>query len=159
MASLAWVIGNVHVPLPEQAPRQPVNTEPAAAVGVNETVKPLEKVVEQVDPQLIPDGELTIVPLPTPVRSTLSPKVPPPVPETPNVAVTLLVAVMLSPQVLVPLHDPLQPEKTEPLPGEAVSVTCVPLEKLAEQFVPQLIPLGTLETEPVPLPDLVTPRE
>jgi hypothetical protein len=37
-------------------------------------------------------------------------------------------------------------------------VICVPLAKLEEQIVGQLMPLGLLVTAPVPIPDSVTVR-
>jgi hypothetical protein len=43
---------------------------------------------------------------------------------------------------------PLQPAKIEPAAAVAVSVTIVPLLKLAEQVLPQLIPAGELVTVP-----------
>ena len=62
--------------------------------------------------------------------------------------------------VPVPEHPPPdQPVKTEPADGVAVSVTCVPSAKLAEQVAPQSIPAGPLETEPDPAPDFVTDNE
>src|SRR6266581_4777681 len=53
---------------------------------------------------------------------------------------------------------PLQPVKVEPAAGAAVSVTAVPLVKLAEQVAPQLIPAGALVTVPLPVPAGVTVR-
>src|ERR1700728_5185804 len=70
-------------------------------------------------------------------------------------AVTLSAALMVTTQLPLPLHAPLQPLKNQPLAGVSVSVTCVPLAKLALQVEPQLIPDGVLVT--VPLPD--TPAE
>ena len=59
----------------------------------------------------------------------------------------------------VPEHPPpLQPVKVEPAAGAAVSVTAVPLVKLAEQVAPQVIPAGLLVTVPVPVPILETVR-
>ena len=58
--------------------------------------------------------------------------------------------------VPVPVHAPVQPAKTEFVPGLAVSVTGVPTGKLALQVDPQLIPAGVLVTVPVPLPESVT---
>src|SRR2546428_11284781 len=53
---------------------------------------------------------------------------------------------------------PLQPVKVEPAAGVAVSVTAVPLVKLAEQVAPQLMPAGELVTVPLPVPAGVTVR-
>src|SRR5207247_1969528 len=44
----------------------------------------------------------------------------------------------------------------EPATGLAVSVTAVPLVKLAEQVAPQVIPAGELVTVPLPVPALLT---
>ena len=56
----------------------------------------------------------------------------------------------------VPEHAPVHPEKLEPSLGCAVSVTDVPVVKLALQVNPQLMPAGALVTVPVPLPEVVT---
>ncbi len=54
---------------------------------------------------------------------------------------------------------PDQPEKVEPLCGEAVKVTCVPEDRLVDvQVEPQLMPPAELVTMPVPEPDLVTDK-
>jgi hypothetical protein len=73
-----------------------------------------------------------------------------------NVAVTeaLLVNVML--QVPVPVQAPDQPANVELLFGAAVSVTVVPLVKLALHVAPQLIPAGLLVIAPPPVPWLWT---
>jgi hypothetical protein len=52
--------------------------------------------------------------------------------------------------------QPLQPVKRESRSGVAVKVTVVPLTKLAEQALPQLIPDGLDVTVPLPRPDLLT---
>ena len=77
-----------------------------------------------------------------------------------KVAVTVVAAVSVTVHVAVPEHPPpLQPVKAEPAAGLAVRVTALPLVKLAEQLVPQLIPAGALVTVPEPLPDLTTDSE
>jgi hypothetical protein len=63
---------------------------------------------------------------------------------------------MVTLQVLVPEQSPPHPPKVEPEAGLAVSVTAVPLEKLALQVLPQLIPEGLLVTLPDPVPARVT---
>ena len=77
-----------------------------------------------------------------------------------KVAVTLLGAFMTTRQEgPAPLHAPLQPEKVEPEPGVAVSVTLVPPAKGAPHDAPQSIPLGDEVTVPMPLPGLLTDSE
>jgi hypothetical protein len=73
-----------------------------------------------------------------------------------NVAVTALAALMVTPQVLVPVQAPLQPAKVDPAAAVAVRVTTVPPAKLALQVLGQAMPLGLLLTDPVPVPDSVT---
>jgi hypothetical protein len=71
--------------------------------------------------------------------------------------VTVVAAVIVTTQVLVPVHPPpLQPVNVEPVVGVAVNVIGVPLGKLAEQVGWQLMPAGLLVTVPVPAPDSVT---
>jgi hypothetical protein len=67
-------------------------------------------------------------------------------------------AFIVTVQLPVPEHAPLQPEKTSFAPACAVSVTTVPLLKALLQVVPQLTPAGLLVTTPfwLPLPPLVT---
>src|SRR5438128_1721959 len=57
-----------------------------------------------------------------------------------NVAVTVVAALRVTVQA----------------PGAAVSVTAVPLAKLAAQVAPQVIPPGELVTVPLPVPALLT---
>src|SRR5438046_1785759 len=143
------------VPVPEQPPPlQPVKVEPAAGVAVSVTAVPLVKLAEQVAPQLIPAGELVTVPLPVPAWLTVSAKL-----GRLKVAVTVVAAETVTTHVPVPEHPPpLQPVKVEPAAGAAVSVTAVPLVKLAEQVTPQVIPAGVLVTVPMPVPALETVR-
>jgi hypothetical protein len=147
----------VHVPVPSQGPApQPVKVDPAEAVAVNTITVPLAKPNEHVGPQLIPVGLLVTVPVPVPalftVKVTLDPVVL-------NVAVTASAALIVTEQVLVPVHPaPLHPANVDPLAAAAVSITTCPLVKLAKHVVPQLIPAGLLVTVPVPVPALVTVR-
>jgi len=69
----AAVIVTWHVPVPEQPPPlQPVNVEPAATVAVSVTTVPCVNEAAQVEPQLIPAGELVTVPEPEPAFATVS---------------------------------------------------------------------------------------
>src|SRR5437899_921839 len=144
-----------HDPVPEHPPPfQSVKVEPAAGVAVNVTAVPLAKLAEQVAPQLIPAGELVTVPLPVPALLTVSARL-----GRLKVAVTVVAAETVTVQAPVPEHPPpLQPVKVEPAAALAVSVTAVPLGKLAEQVGPQLIPAGELVTVPLPAPAGVTVR-
>jgi hypothetical protein len=75
-----------------------------------------------------------------------------------KVAFTDWAALMETVQVVaVPEHPPpLQPPNEDPLAAAAVRVTDVPVAKVAEQVVPQLMPAGALVTVPDPVPDFVT---
>src|SRR5439155_10551183 len=116
------------------------------------TAVPLVKLAEQAAPQLIPAGELVTVPLPAPAGVTVKVKV-----CTVNVAVTVVAAESVTVQVPMPEQPPpLQPVKMEPAAGAAVSVTAVPLAKLAAQVAPQVMPAGLLVTVPAPAPALET---
>jgi hypothetical protein len=78
---------------------------------------------------LIPEGLLVTVPEPLPPTATDSIKLG----ITVNVAVTLCAALIVTWQVLVPLHPPPdQPVKLDPAEAEAVRVTSVPSPKLEE---------------------------
>jgi hypothetical protein len=70
--------------------------------------------------------------------------------------VTEAAAVRVTAQVLVPVQAPDQPANVEPEAAVAVSVTAVPLAKLALHVGAQLIPEGLLVTVPVPVPALWT---
>jgi hypothetical protein len=73
-----------------------------------------------------------------------------------NVAVTELALVNATLQVLVPVQAPDQPANVEVAFGDAVSVTMLPLVKLALHVGPQLIPAGLLVIVPAPVPPLWT---
>ena len=60
----AEFIITMQLPVPLQAPPQPVKLQPLAGVAVKVTGVPLEKFALQVAPQLMPAGELVTVPLP-----------------------------------------------------------------------------------------------
>jgi hypothetical protein len=108
--------------------------------------------LEQFGPQLIPVGVLVTVPVPAPALETVSVKV-----SCAKVAVAVVAAVSVTVQDPVPEQPPpLQPPKVEPEAGVAVSVTTVPLGKLAEQVTPQVIPAGELVTVPLPVPAVPT---
>ena len=56
----------------------------------------------------------------------------------------------------MPVQSPDQPVNLEPAAAVAFTVTDAPSWKVAEQVVPQLIPVGLDVTLPVPVPALVT---
>ena len=97
---------------------------------------------------MMPLGLELTVPVPVPMRVMLSGKVEAEL----NVAVTARACVIETVQAPVPEQAPLQPAKLAPLPAAAVSVTEVPLAKLALQVLPQLMPPVFDVTVPVPLP-------
>src|SRR5688572_16075514 len=67
-------------------------------------------------------------------------------------AVTFFASSIVTMQLPVPVHAPLQPAKEDPEDAVAVSVTTVAVAKIAEQAAPQLIPAGLETTLPSPLP-------
>ena len=73
-----------------------------------------------------------------------------------NVAVTAALPVKVTLQVPVPVQAPDQPANVEVAFGTAVSVTMVPLVKLALHIAPQLMPAGLLMIVPAPVPALWT---
>jgi hypothetical protein len=82
-----------------------------------------------------------------------------------NVAVADIAEFMVTEHVPVPEHAPPQPAKREPgrpappEDGVGVSVTTVPVLKLAVQVPGQLIPVGMLVTVPLPVPARVAVSE
>jgi hypothetical protein len=153
----AAIIEIEHVPVPLQAafPLHPANVEPVPAVAVKVTTELSAKLAEQAVPQLMPAGLLVTVPVPVPAFVTVNGNT------GVNDAFALSFAFIVTTHVPVPLHPaPLQPTNVLPLFGVAVSVTTVPLLKLALQPVPppvgQLMPAGLLVTVPLPVPASVT---
>jgi len=142
---------NVQVELvPLQLPVHPVKDEFAAAVSVSVTGVPLAKLAMQVGEQLIPEGLLAIVPEPVPDSLTVSTAV---FWTMLKPAVTCWLALSVNVQVgLLPLQPPVHPVKDEPAAEVSLRVIWVPLEKLASQIFPQLMPTGLLLIIPPPAP-------
>jgi hypothetical protein len=114
-------IGTVHVPVPLQAPLQPVNVEPAAAVAVSVTTAPSLNDAEHVAPQSIPVGVLVTEPDPPPLLVAVSVCV-----TTANVAVTAWSLVIVTVHEPLPVQGPLHPVKVDPDAGVAARVTFAP---------------------------------
>jgi hypothetical protein len=68
-----------------------------------------------------------------------------------NAADTLSAALIVTEQPPVPVQAPLQPIKLMPEAGVSVSVTDMPLLKLALHVDGQLMPAGLLVTDPLPV--------
>ena len=145
----ACVIDTVQLPVPVHAPDQPVNALDPDAVAVNVTDVASSNDAEHVAPQLIPAGLDEIEPDPDPAVTAVNVHV------GTNVAVTDRACVIDTTHDPEPVHAPLQPEKTEPVPAVAVNVTAVASLNDAEHVAPQLIPLGLDDTEPLPVPAVV----
>ena len=141
--TLIVVVGLV----PEQAPPQLTKVDPASGVAVSCTLPVIEAV--QVDPQFIPAGTETTVPVPVQlgVMVSMLPRE--------NVAMQLSLELVTLTDVVkaVPEQSPPQPVKLEPGSAKAVRTTG-PLNGALwiRQEVPQLIPAGDDVTVPVPAP-------
>jgi hypothetical protein len=72
VTAVSAFILNEQLPVPEQAPLQPVKVDPEPGAAVSVTAVPCVYAAEHVDPQLMPDGELVTVPLPVPALLTVS---------------------------------------------------------------------------------------
>lgn len=70
-AVLAFMV-TLQVVVPLHAPDQPVNAEGDEVEAVRATTAPAGKVARQVEPQLIPEGLLAMVPEPVPALVTVS---------------------------------------------------------------------------------------
>jgi hypothetical protein len=148
---LAASVVTTQLPVPVQAPDQPVKVELPVGAAVNVTVDPMLNEKEQVAPQLIPEGSEVTVPVPslTTERAKVL-RVKP--------AVTDLAASIVTTQLPVPPQAPDQPVKFASAEGEAVKVTVAPLLKENEQVAPQVIPAGEELIVPLPDPVLVNVR-
>ena len=143
--------------VPVQAPLQPAKLEPLMIEAVNFTMVFWLNEALQIGSQLMPAGLLETLPDPDPALLTVKAKVF--AGAVLKVAVTVCAALMLTSQDAVALlQAPLQPAKTLPLAGAAISVMFDPLAKFAVQVVPQLIPAMVPETVPEPVPFFVTLR-
>jgi hypothetical protein len=143
----AWFIATLQLPVPLQAPLQPVKADPLAGRAVRVTTVPSLKSLLQVVPQLMPEGEDTMLPLPSPRRDVVKACV-----MRVKVAVTVAAVAIETVQTLaLPVQAPLQPAKRVPAAGVAVSVTAVLTDSVAVQVLPQLMPADDV-TEPAPVP-------
>jgi len=143
----------VQVEIPLQAPVHPVNVEPELGAADNATGVPVGKLARHVVPQLIPKGLLVTVPLPVPaLRTTRSRGVIVKL----NSAIVVALDFRVKAQLVVPPQAPNHPPNLEVELGVAVSLTTVPLGKLAVQLVGQLMPAGVLVTVPAPVPAICT---
>src|SRR5439155_900880 len=132
--------------VPAHAPLQPENVAPAAVRAVSVTVVRGTNAAAHVAPQPIPAGLLLT--LPGPAVETDSTK-----PWRTKTAVTVVSAPSVTAQA--PLSEqppPLQPVKTLPAAGVALSVTTAPAPNVLEHTLPQSIPAGADTTVPVPAP-------
>ena len=68
----AALMVTTQLPVPLQAPPQPVKFQPFAGASLSVTWAPLAKFALQVEPQLMPDGELVTVPLPVSLTESVN---------------------------------------------------------------------------------------
>jgi len=144
--SLALSVTTQVALLPQLPPLQPAKVELVAAVAVRVIEVPGLKLALQACPQLIPDGLLLTLPVPEPLKTTVSTG------EVLKFAITEVFCISVTLHTPVPLHPPDHPAKNEFAAGDALSATWVPLEKLAVQAWPQLMPAGLLLMVPPPAP-------
>lgn len=140
-----------------QAPLQPPKTDVPPGTAVSETDVPGKYSDEQLPftlpirlVQLMAPSLLVMLPFPLPARLAFSV-----MPKT-KFAVTDLFPSMVTEHAAVPVQEPLQPPNKEPASGFSPRFTTVPLKRVAEQTVPQLIARSDVMTVPEPLPVLVT---
>ena len=123
MTEILPVTVTLQVPVPEHPPPlQLEKVDPALGEAVKVTLVPELYGSEQSAPQLMPAGLEVTVPEPVPDLVTERENE-----EIAKVAVTEVLPVTVTLQVPVPEQPPpLQPEKTDPAPAEAVRATLVP---------------------------------
>jgi hypothetical protein len=137
----------VQLPVPEHAPPHPVNADPVVGVAASVTTAFAGNPAEQVDPQMIPAGALATAPVPLPAWLTDNEYC------GTKSADTNVSAVSDTVHVPLPAHAaPLHPANADPAAGIAERDTDVPILRLAEHVLPQLIPAGELVTVPEPVP-------
>lgn len=135
------------LPVPEQAPPQPVKVEPLPADAVRDTDVPSAKAAEQLlVEQSTPLGVLVTLPLP--LTETLRVYVLGADAKLAEIDLLPVIDIVHPP---VPEQDPPQPAKLYPDEAVAVSETLVPSVKDAEHELAQSIPPGLLVTRPLPL--------
>jgi hypothetical protein len=116
------VIVRVHVDPDGVHPAHPANADPAAGVAVSVIAELKANEPVQVVPQEMPPELLVTVPVPEPVRATVSVYI-----WAVNVAVTDCASLMVTMHVPVPEHpEPLHPVNADPEAAVAVRVTNVP---------------------------------
>jgi hypothetical protein len=115
-------IVTTQVPVPVQAPVQPLNTESGDAAAVRVTMVPNGKDMAQVAPQLMPAGDEATVPVPLPTLLTTSVKL-----SSWKSAFTVASFITVNAHAPSPAQvPPLQPPNSDPGDGVGVSVTAVP---------------------------------
>jgi hypothetical protein len=145
----ACVMETVQVPVPVQAPLQPVKADPLLAVAVNVTLVVSTNEAVQVAPQVMPLGLDEIEPEPVPAAAVVSVQVT----LLAKVAVTVRAWVMGTVQVPVPVHAPDQPVKRLVLSAIGVRVTVAPSGRERLQVEKQVKPDGLDEAiDPPPVP-------
>jgi hypothetical protein len=105
----------------QPAPLNPLKVDPFVGVAVSVTVMPVAKSAAHVPGQEIPLGLLVTVPVPLPVKFTVSRSV-----ETATLKRAVTVAFPVTLQAPVPEQPPLQPANTEPGAAAALRDTGVP---------------------------------
>ena len=126
VATTAELIVSVQLPVPEQAPLQPVKVDPAFGVAMRVMTVLASRSEKQALPQSNPSGDEVIRPFPLPALVMVSDGELEGGAATVNAAPTLAAALSVTLQLPVPEHAPLQPVKVEPEAGVAVSDTNVP---------------------------------